>query len=218
MKRWIFPILLGALANVAVAWACATWSTVTVAHADGMGVEDADVPFGWAEDASPLPRGFMHLSVEHYLGRQVRNYYWISDGIVSRSTSFPVVCEVRAGWPIPCLSGGVADLEFRLDYRPMYAIVFDPEPVALMYYDPTLLPVRPIFLGFFINTLFFAVVLWLPLRGPLVLRRHIRLKRGRCPKCGYDLRGQPPDVGAGGGCPECGWNRQPEPAAGGNAV
>jgi len=32
---------------------------------------------------------------------------------------------------------------------------------------------------------------------------------GRCPQCGYDLRGQQPDVG---GCPECGWGRD-DPAS-----
>jgi hypothetical protein len=62
--------------------------------------------------------------------------------------------------------------------------------------------------GFIINTLFYAIILWLLILGPFVLRRHIRRKRGQCPKCGYDLRGIP-----GSGCPECGWNRQPEAAA-----
>jgi hypothetical protein len=33
-----------------------------------------------------------------------------------------------------------------------------------------------------------------------IARRHA----GRCPQCGYDLRGQPRDAG---GCPECGWER-----------
>jgi hypothetical protein len=67
------------------------------------------------------------------------------------------------------------------------------------------LPFWPIFPGFLVNTLFYGVILWLLYCTPLVLRRHIRLKRGRCPKCGYDLRGAIP--GAAGGCPECGWGR-----------
>ena len=71
-----------------------------------------------------------------------------------------------------------------------------------------MLPVVPLWPGFAVNTLFYAIILWLLIPGPFVLRRVIRLKRGRCPKCGYDLRGQLP--GAGSGCPECGWNRPPE--------
>jgi len=70
--------------------------------------------------------------------------------------------------------------------------------------EPYVLPLRPIWPGLVLNTLLYALVLWLLYRGSFVLRRHIRRKRGRCPKCGYDLRGQLP----GAGCPECGWNRQ----------
>jgi hypothetical protein len=70
------------------------------------------------------------------------------------------------------------------------------------------LPLRPLWLGFAMNTALYAIILWLLIPGPFVLRRLIRLRRGRCPKCGYDLRGAIP--GAGGGCPECGWNREVE--------
>ena len=63
---------------------------------------------------------------------------------------------------------------------------------------PRALPVRPIWPGFAINTLFYAAIVWMPF-APFVLRRHIRRKRGRCLKCGYDLRGAEHEV-----CPECG--------------
>jgi hypothetical protein len=38
--------------------------------------------------------------------------------------------------------------------------------------------------------------------------RRTRRESGRCPECGYDLRGELAE-----GCPECGWNRQPEATA-----
>ena len=60
-------------------------------------------------------------------------------------------------------------------------------------------PYYPIWPGFALNTLFYAVILWLPIRGPFVLRRHIRRKRGLCVACGYDLRHADHDA-----CPECG--------------
>ena len=57
------------------------------------------------------------------------------------------------------------------------------------------LPLRPIWTGFALNTILFAVLLWLL----FALRRMIRHKRGLCVKCAYDLRGADHEA-----CPECG--------------
>ena len=64
------------------------------------------------------------------------------------------------------------------------------------------LPLAPIWPGFGINTVVYAAILWLLALAPFTARRMIRRKRGRCIKCGYDLRG---DFSAG--CSECGWRR-----------
>lgn len=69
------------------------------------------------------------------------------------------------------------------------------------------LPLALLWPGFLINTLFYAVLLWLPFAAPGVVRRQIRKRRGHCIQCGYDLRGTPRS-----GCPECGWNRETEAA------
>ena len=79
--------------------------------------------------------------------------------------------------------------------------------------EGNVVPLAIIWPGFAVNTLFYALILWLYMAVPSVLRRLIRIKRGRCPKCGYDVR-----HALSGGCPECGWNRQAEHAAGGDAV
>ncbi len=60
-------------------------------------------------------------------------------------------------------------------------------------------PLRPVFPGFLINTLFYTVILWLLWSAPFATRRLIRKRRGRCPRCGYDLRHAVHDA-----CPECG--------------
>lgn len=68
---------------------------------------------------------------------------------------------------------------------------------------PRVLPLRPIALGFIINTLLYAAALLLVFVVCAYTRRLMRIRRGRCRKCGYDLRG---DLERG--CPECGWGRE----------
>ncbi len=62
------------------------------------------------------------------------------------------------------------------------------------------IPLRPIFPGFAINTVFYTVIVWILWSSPFTARRIIRRKRGHCIKCGYDLRGH----SGGEACPECG--------------
>jgi len=86
-------------------------------------------------------------------------------------------------------------------------------------------PLRPIFPGFIINTLFYTAIWFGIFFGVATLRRFVRKKRGRCVKCGYDLRGQrsavrdqnenghedaalTSDLRSDAGCPECGWERE----------
>jgi hypothetical protein len=66
---------------------------------------------------------------------------------------------------------------------------------------PRSLPLRPIWPGFALNTVFYSFVLWLMFAAPLALRRWRRIQRGLCVKCGYDLRKRPSDSLV---CPECG--------------
>jgi hypothetical protein len=51
--------------------------------------------------------------------------------------------------------------------------------------------------GFAINTVFYAAILWLLFAAPGFVRRRIRIKRGRCPACGYP-------IGSSDVCTECG--------------
>lgn len=68
--------------------------------------------------------------------------------------------------------------------------------------DHRFLPTRPILPGFLINTIFYTGVLWLLCSAPFAARRLIRKQRGKCVRCGYDLRHAEHDV-----CPECGAER-----------
>lgn len=67
------------------------------------------------------------------------------------------------------------------------------------------LAMRPIWLGFALNTLFYAAILFTLIRGRLVARRALRRRHGLCVACGYDLRGHGHHHGNGAAtCPECG--------------
>jgi hypothetical protein len=66
--------------------------------------------------------------------------------------------------------------------------------------DRFALPLLPLWPGFAINTAFYALLLFALIRGPRVLRRELRRRRGRCGACGYDRVGLAP----GAACPECG--------------
>jgi len=68
---------------------------------------------------------------------------------------------------------------------------------------PRLLPRLPIWPGFLIDTLFYGAIWFAVFFGFASAKRAIRRKRGRCPRCGYDLRGN-----LSAGCPECGWQRE----------
>lgn len=113
-----------------------------------------------------------------------------------------VTMEDARGWPALCLMWFVtseqfpqAHLELRqaLDARPIGAIA----PQDFKSYR--IYPLKPIWRGITINTIFYAALLWLLTHGPFTARRMIRRKRGLCIKCGYDLRGTDHDK-----CPECG--------------
>ena len=58
-------------------------------------------------------------------------------------------------------------------------------------------PINPAWPGFAVNTLFYAIVLWLLIPGPFALRRFIRMRRGLCPACAYPR-------GESAVCSECG--------------
>ncbi len=133
---------------------------------------------------SPL-RNFSSLSSE---GLGVRNramYFHLDIGVVAGERR-------EAGFPLLSLVG------YRYAKRSReVALIRPPSPFAVR--PSNVLPARPIWPAFAINTLFDAALLWLLIPGPFALRRLIRRRRGLCPACAYDLRHAEHEA-----CPECG--------------
>ena len=121
---------------------------------------------------------------------------WVRDGAHS-----------RAGWPLPAVhSSRVRPLgsSWSREHNVIGALSvpgpFDLGPLGeFTSFELACIPVCP---GFPVNTLIYGAIWFGLLFSVGATRRAIRRTRGRCPRCGYNLRGEFDD-----GCPECGWNR-----------
>ena len=186
----------------------------------------------WEERSDPKPvesKKYIVISTGH-LYEQASPPLWSAVGrtpVASQQIEpwwvSPII-ECARGWPCLALANRI-DLQWNPTTR-KYSItkVGSGIPIETQHWPPqkpgrdwytgpipqrAILPYRPIWPGFAINTVFYAAILWSPF-APFQLRRYVRRKRGHCIKCGYDLRAT-----SGGGCPECGWEhprRQTSPA------
>lgn len=101
------------------------------------------------------------------------------------------------GWPLRAIGYALRDTQPQTGWKPTDAVLVH----RLDRRDARHLPLRPLWRGFGVDVAIHAA-LWSPLLLLPAVRRSVRHHRGRCPRCGYDLRGD-----FAGGCPECGWNR-----------
>ena len=106
-----------------------------------------------------------------------------------------------AGWPLKCVRGWVSDRQttngltgnWLMPERRYHFIRIGDWQSGRSF------PLRPIPFGILINTAVFGGAMFVGLFVvPAFTRRLIRARRGRCPRCGYDLTDSP------GACPECG--------------
>jgi hypothetical protein len=73
------------------------------------------------------------------------------------------------------------------------------------------MPLRPLWPGFAINTIFYAAILLALFFAPGSVRRMIRRRRGLCPACAYP-------VGTSPVCTECGKPVNPAPPRRGDGM
>lgn len=104
------------------------------------------------------------------------------------------------GWPMRCMAGGFLNPQ---NSHPSYNLGWY-EASWLKGRGP--LPLRPIWEGLALDAAAFGAPWWALLMLPGFFRRRFRRRRGRCPRCAYDLLGN-----FAQGCPECGWGREPSP-------
>jgi hypothetical protein len=188
-------LLLGAVANVAVAWACTQWvrnGTVTLTGLGGVAVTKGRatsliVGEGGRSSASLSGRG---VRVDRVFERD-RDHPGGTGGTCIRTTC-------TAGYPA-----------FSLRIRTSETLATSTVPLPLLDVRP--LPPVPVLLGFLLNTVLYAAVIAATC-VPFFLVRRVRCARrcarGLCTRCGYNLAGLMQ-------CPECGLAAgiEPEPDA-----
>jgi hypothetical protein len=232
MKRLALKVvvflLLGAIVNVPVAWGLAAWMKVPPPDKQNSVWDVAKTnAFTWFINVERLT-GYMRVESNFFL-YQVNGVSADHDSIKPVRALVPRWCDLdwphlmnepnrwsgstrvaqAWGWPLVSLWSGT-------DY-PDGGMT---QTVAFRYSIQVLeganvrnkLPCYPCWPGFAINTVFYAAVLWLLFAAPFALRKWRRIRRGLCPKCGYDLRGSvrphPSPLPAGKGaavCPKCGF-------------
>ena len=203
MKRRLLIIavflLLGAVVNVAVAWGCEMWAPVPPTPA-GIPIEEGS---DWPRrvDAEwPAPQ--MHETVSSWGLTWLLTYSPIVPprALIQGETINYGQTILQSGWPVRAL-----EYEVRLVQRhkspdeTTWIANAGLVPSDLVPSDHRFrrLPIRPVWPGFAVNTVFHAVTTWLLICGPFVLRRFLRVRRGLCPKCAYPM-------GESSVCTECG--------------
>ena len=203
-------LLAGSVVNVAVAWGI-------VAGADLNAFRDimsgSSVKADWPRDApSHWPVSCRVRGPLRGIGWQA--WFWVAGRTQhgqeeARGESFTIMIA-SAGWPCRATQWELwGDLLVNLrGAKPRLGGVPDDKwwrngvEIQMRQFGLNLtgwkrLPLRPLWLGFVANTSFYAVVLWSLIRGPFVLHRIIRVKRGLCPACAYPM-------GEALVCTECG--------------
>lgn len=204
----LISALLGLALTVLIAWATALFVAASPMVVQGLSIGDshpwpAAAPSDWppAKQLLLCERAAIRQQVWSRLGREeVMGLSKPGDEVWSwlRTTS---------GWPLKAMTFDFGEVS-KINDNPVTRIratsgawtqgVHIP---ANKFFGLTLqqhrIPLRPLWPQFLINLFFWSLVSGLLLFGPGALKRHIRTRRGQCPRCGYHMVGLTR-------CPECG--------------
>ena len=184
-------LVLGAIINFAVVWACQRWGSFSYADGPPLGLKQGQSPNSPPPD---FPYEFTPEWRQDGTSFGQRRTRYIDDYLHKPLYIFSV--EYRSGWPLPSLYG-----EQWIAVGPRHGPPAGAEATRYLWSesadDNNVLPWHPIVPGFAINTIFYAAILWLPFAALGVFRRRRRIKRGLCPACAYP-------IGTSDVCTECG--------------
>jgi len=205
MKRRVVIILLllisGAIVNIAVAWG--VWRVADWEHHDAVefhlpaplllqsAVEDV-------VDRANLD--WKNQSAWHWcvMGADSYNFDWLAYRVGGTTVR---AFWLRCGLPFRTVEGGFFFLiggdKPMSDFHVASLELSDALRQRWFTADMATLPIKPVWPGFIINTLFYAGLLWLLFTTLFAARRALRRRRGLCEKCAYPIGTSPV-------CTECG--------------
>ena len=194
MKRRIFTItiflLLGVVTNVAVAWGCALWLPTDNIVSLFENQARQRIP----PDVTVRSDLFFFNGLEiKQTGRSILMLAGTEVDSRGIDSAVPLYYELYAGWPAMSL-GGTSRMTQKGIHSPF--VFYLPEGLREQV-EYFVVPLRPQWPGFAINTLLYGGVPWLLVCGPFELRRYRRRKRGLCVYCAYP-------IGMSDVCTECG--------------
>ena len=204
--RVVVLLLAAVIVNVAVAFVCRWTTPMRVGRGfrtqAGMPQARATMQYAlWHDRFPPDQRSHSSYAMTygHGLGWSTRVLYvggpayWAAPVPVESPRPRPadVLWIVRAGFPFDAFEGDLL--------RPAYGRT---ERRFVLEIEERLLPFRPLWLGLLLNVAIYYAIIEAALFTLLCAIRRRRMRKGLCPACGYDLRGE-----FDGGCPECGWKR-----------
>ena len=202
-------LVFGLIANLLSAWICvavAEWPAKLELAQLPAPEWPRVVPSHWPQPRRQLRVDQFGFKILRTLGRT----YSAGSSRIQESSHFLIDIYV-AGWPLyafQCetwreyqLRRGSTGTAIRVEAHPdptAWIVGLDP-PAAIAKNNPwKRLPIRPTSpTAFLANTLFFGLVFLVVVKGPLFLRRLVRLHHGSCPHCGYPSGHSPV-------CTECG--------------
>ena len=193
IKPFVIFFLLGAIINIAVAWSCVLYVPIVLPNfvfeenikdrlPEYVVVRSDLFDFKWGVVKNRGRMLYMIMGTEDH-SNNTYNIYIVA----------PLYVQCKAGWPMYSLDGSRFMTSSGLEQSFLLVVPGSFSDIVEYHY----LPLKPLWLGFVINTGFFGGILWLLICGPFVLRRHRRHKRNQCVACGYP-KGES-DI-----CSECG--------------
>jgi hypothetical protein len=181
-------VAVGAIINIAVAW------SLTIRN-DAHGISfQTDSTAIDADHAAVIWKRYAPSAAHEQAGKGVQlRRLGVVECVVYPKSETPspsdgapnVACEWRFGWPFPTLRTGAHASQPERFHD---AWVSQLECNALGLHQGQRLPAGPVWSGFVINTIFYAAILWLMIRGPAETRRRWRELRGNRGRCGYPRR------------------------------